>query len=521
MKTQSVKPPSALRVLLIEDNPNDAFFMKRLFINSKTVRFEVTHVEQMSEAMERLKTNVYEAILLDLALPDSFGLDAFRKLYVPFPDIPIVVLTISDDESMAIEAMRQGAQDYLVKGEMNISTVVRSLRYAIERSQLQMQIRKSQKMQAVGTLSGGIAHEFNNLLYVISGYAELLMDDAISEDKKMLQKIIKATQRGANLVKQLLAFSRKSESNLSPTHLNIEIRKIKKMLDRVLPRMIDIKLCLADDLASMKADQRQIEQVVMNLCLNAKDAMPDGGTLTIKTKNCVIDDTFVDIHLEKPKDLKEGKCIILTISDTGCGMDEETKERIFDPFFSTKGVGKGTGLGLSVIYGIIQGHDGHISCDSEIEAGTTFKIYFPAIEDNLTASTSDKDTGKRLSKGIETILIVDDEETIIEMTQAILDKSGYKTISADTGESALDIYTEKRNEIDLILLDLGMPGMGGKKCLEKLIEFDPDVKVIVASGYSEEGLIRETINIGAKGYAVKPLTRDELLKSIREVWGKN
>ncbi len=520
MKTesaQSAMPPNILKVLLIEDNSNDAFFMKHLFTKSETVRFEVTHVEQMHEALERLKTNSYEAVVLDLALLGSFGLDTFRKIYAPFPDIPIVVLTISDDEAMAIEAMRQGAQDYLVKGEMDTATVVRSLRYAIERNQLQVQIRKSQKMQALGTLSSGIAHEFNNLLYVISGYTELLMDDAISEDKKMLQEIVKATQRGANLVKQLLAFSRKSESNLSPTHLNIEIRKIKKMLDRVLPRMIDIKLCLADDLASMKADQRQIEQVVMNLCLNAKDAMPDGGTLAIKTENCVINETFVDIHLEKPQGLKKGKCVILTISDTGCGMDEETRERIFDPFFSTKEVGKGTGLGLSVIYGFIQGHDGHIACDSEIEAGTTFRIYFPAIEDNLTASTSDKDTGKRLSKGVETILIVDDEETIIEMTQTMLNISGYKTISANTGESALDIYTEKRNEIDLILLDLGMPGMGGKECLKKLIEFDPDVKVIVASGYSEEGLIKETINIGAKGYAVKPFTRGELLKAIQEL----
>jgi len=385
-----------------------------------------------------------------------------------------------------------------------------------EKKKLEKQLQRSQKMETVGILAGGIAHEFNNLLYVISGNTELLKMDARPEDKEMLQEINKASQRGANLVKQLMAFSRKSESNLYSTHLNIEIHKIKKMLDRILPRMIDIKLDLADNLHSIKADQGQIEQVVMNLCLNAKDAMLGGGIITIKTENSVIDETFVDMHPEKPKGLKEGKCVILTVSDTGCGMDKETREQIFDPFFTTKEIGKGTGLGLSVIYGIIEGHNGHISCDSEVGVGTTLRIYFPAIEDQ-TVSVSDKDTAKPLSKGTETILIVDDEESVIKMTLKMLERLGYKTITAITGESAIDIYTNKQKEIDLILLDFGMPGMGGKKCLEKLIEFDPNVKVVIASGYSDTGLIQDSINAGAKGYAVKPYTMENISKIIREV----
>ncbi len=409
----------------------------------------------------------------------------------------------------------------ILDSEKKIIGTVLVFRDITEKIKLESQLRQSQKMEAVGILAGGIAHEFNNLLYIISGNAELLMDDARPEDEENLQGIIKSTQRGADLVKQLMAFSRKSESSLYTIHLNAEIRNIKKMLDRVLPRMIDIKLDLADNLHSIKADPGQIEQVMMNLCLNAKDAMPDGGLLTIKTANGVIDKTFVDIHPAKPKKLKEGKCVILTVSDTGCGMDEKNRERIFDPFFTTKEIGKGTGLGLSVIYGIIEGHNGHISYYSDVGLGTTFRICFPVVKDCQTVSASDKDSVEPLSKGVETILIVDDEEAITSLTKSMLERFGYRTFSADTGESAIDIYSEKHKEIDLILLDLGMSGMGGKICLKKLVEFDPDVKVIISSGYFEEGLIKENINADAKGYALKPFTRKEISKAIRDVLDKD
>ncbi|MDM8544763.1 response regulator [Desulfococcaceae bacterium HSG9] len=382
------------------------------------------------------------------------------------------------------------------------------------------QLRRSQKMETVGILAGGIAHEFNNLLYIISGNTELLIDDASSDDKEMLLEIFNSTQRGASLVKQLMAFSRKSESNLYTTLLNDELSKIKKMLDRVLPRMIEIKLDFADDLHPIKADCGQIEQIVINLCLNAKDAMPDGGTLIIKTENGVIDETFVDQHPGKPDGLKQGKCVILTVSDTGVGMDEATREHIFDPFFTTKEVGKGTGLGLSVIYGIIEGHHGHISCESEKGVGTTFRIYFPAIKDDQTASNANKDTTEQLSKGTETILVVDDEEPILKIMISMFGRLGYNILLADNAESALDIYTAKQKEIDLILLDLSMPGMGGKKCMKKLIEFDPDVKIIIASGYADEGLIQDNLNSGAKNFVIKPFLKDNISKVIREVLDK-
>lgn len=243
------------------------------------------------------------------------------------------------------------------------------------------QLQQSQKMETIGILAGGIAHEFNNLLFVISGSAELLILDAKHDDKEILEAILESTQRGENLVKQLMTFCHKSKNNLQRTHLNTEIRQIKKMLVWVLSRKIDIRLDLVDNLQSIMADDEQIKQVVINLCLNARDAMPDGGELTIKTENSVIDELFIDMHQCKLKGLKVGKYVVLTISDTGCGMDKKIMEHLFEPFFTTKEVGKGTGLGLSVVYGIIENHDGHIFCDSKIGIGTTFKVYFPVIED--------------------------------------------------------------------------------------------------------------------------------------------
>ncbi len=383
------------------------------------------------------------------------------------------------------------------------------------------QLLRSQKMESVGTLAGGIAHEFNNLLYIISGMSEILMQDALPESMDYFNEIVKATQRGATLVKQLMAFSRKAETNLYTVDLSVEIRIIKKLLDRILPPMVKVELELAEPLLPMQADQGQIEQVIMNLCLNAKDAMPDGGSIYIKTENSIIDDAFINQHPDIPKGLDKGSCVILSVADTGCGMDKKIKEHIFDPFFTTKAVGQGTGLGLSVLYGIIEGHSGHISCESTLGKGTTFRIYFPAQEADKAQTVPDKEIDMKLQHGSETILIVDDEAGVVAYIEALLNRYEYSTMSANNGESALEIYKARHKEIDLVLLDLGMPGMGGKKCLEKLVEFDINVKVVVISGYSEEGFIRESASAGAIDYAVKPIKGSKILKLIRGALDKS
>ncbi len=378
------------------------------------------------------------------------------------------------------------------------------------------QLQRSQKMETIGILTGGIAHEFNNILYIISGTSELLMLDAKPDEKENISGIINASQRGAKLVKQLMAFSRKTETSLYTIQLNTEMPVIIKMIEQLLPRMIDIRHDFAHDLHPINADKGQIEQVVLNLCLNAKDAMPDGGTLSIKTENGIVDDSFIDRHPEIPIELHDNRCVIMTVSDTGTGMDEKTKEHIFDPFFTTKDVGKGTGLGLSVIYGIIKGHDGHIYCDSKPGAGTAFKIYFPAVIDNQTEEMPKENEPEQLMKGTETILIVDDEKDIVSVMETLLRRLGYTTLSANTGESALTIYKKMHNKIDLVLLDFGMPGMGGKKTLDMLFDLYRDVKVIVASGYSGEKAV-EDIRKKAKAFTQKPVNSSKLLKLIRNV----
>ena len=377
-------------------------------------------------------------------------------------------------------------------------------------------LRRAQKMEAIGTLAGGIAHDFNNLLYIISGNAEILMEDAPPMLQDGLEEIFTSARRGADLVKQLMTFSRKSASTLSTTYLNVEIRKVKKMLERLFPKMIEIQLDLEDDLYSINADQLQIEQILMNLCINARDSMPDSGKLTIKTENGFIDTSITKLHSGTTDSIDASRAVILSISDTGHGIPEEIQERIFEPFFSTKELGKGTGLGLSVIYGLVKAHNGLIFCDSKIGMGTTFTIYFPAVE-GIDISNPLLPEADQAKTGVETILIVDDEGSVRRLSQAILHSLGYKSITADNGENALKVYAENRDKIDLVLLDLSMPGIGGIKCLEKLITSNPAIKVIIASGYSSKVAVKDSIKFGAKDYIIKPFTKTELSGVIRNV----
>jgi len=378
------------------------------------------------------------------------------------------------------------------------------------RKQMEKQQRRVQKMEAVGTLAGGIAHEFNNLLAIILGNVELLTDTTRYEDMDFVDSIYNASIRGRTLVRQLLTFTRKSDDKFEPLNLKVEIRNITKMLNRIMPRSISIQTDIADDLLLTNANSGQIEQILTNLAINAKDAMPDGGSLSFIAKNAS------EADLPDFQNVKKGRYVQLMITDTGHGMDQETLEQIFDPFFSTKPIGEGTGLGLSVVFGIIESYSGYIYCESSPGKGATFKIFLPEA-DTPESSEAAKKTQIQQRGTLETILTVDDEDDILSLLQIFLSRMGYKTVAASSGEEALKIYKTHQNNIDLIMLDLGMPGMGGHKCLKELIQFDPNVKVIIASGYSEEGLIKDTLLNGAADYIVKPFERDEVAKVIRKV----
>ncbi len=383
-----------------------------------------------------------------------------------------------------------------------------------EREALEAQLQGAQKMEAIGTLAGGIAHDFNNILQAIIGYTQIMLmgKDLSDPDHEKLEAIEASAQRASELTKRLLIFGRKVESQLRPVDLNQEVVQVSKMLERTIPKMISIELNLSDNLQVINGDPVQIEQIMMNMGVNARDAMPDGGKLFFETKNVTLDEKFCKNHLGA----SPGEYVLLKVSDTGHGMDKELQEHIFEPFFTTKETGKGTGLGLAMVYGIVKSHVGYITCMSEPGEGTAFSIYFPIIESEIDSRVS-KEAEAPIEGGTETILLVDDEESIRQLGEELLGSFGYAVLTAPDGESALELYEKENKRVDLVILDLSMPGMGGKRCLEKLVEMNPRIKVIIASGYSVNGPTKDAIDAGAKGFVGKPYEVRQMLQAIRKV----
>jgi len=305
-----------------------------------------------------------------------------------------------------------------------------------------------------------------------------------------------------------LTFSRKSEMNLAPIDLNHEVEQVKKLLDRTLPRPIEIDLNLGVGLKPVAADSGQVRQVLMNLALNARDAMPNGGKLTIQTDNIDRAGSFL------PLAAKPGDCVLLTVSDTGIGMDPETVDRIFEPFYSAKGLAYKTGLGLAVVHGIVEQHGGYITCESKPGQGATFKIYLPAADESKPAVSPEK---PQFAGGTETILIVDDEEYIRDLARRILNRAGYRVITAEDGPQALEMFGKERNNISLVILDLIMPKIGGRQLLEQLLQVAPDIKALIATGYSDATNRDELLHAGAKEFVGKPFEMAQLLKAVRGV----
>jgi PAS domain S-box-containing protein len=378
---------------------------------------------------------------------------------------------------------------------------------------MQYQLLQAQKMEAVGTLAGGIAHDFNNILQVVLGYSEFLLAAKEKTDNEYadLDKIYSASRRGADLVQNLMMFSRKVQPNLKPLNLNDEIVQIQKLLSRTIPKNIKINVHLSGDLELVEADISQMGQVLMNLAVNARDAMPDGGKLNFETSNVNLDEDYCATH----PNFQPGNYALLGVSDTGIGMDEETLSHIFEPFFTTKGVGHGTGLGLATVFGIIKQHKGHITCESEMGTGTTFKIYIPAIEKKLEGGAQESRTP--IVGGTETILLVDDEEHLRDLGSTILKRYGYEVLTTENGREALEAYIREREKISLIVLDLIMPEMDGKKCLSEILHINPKAKVLIASGYSPISPTIPSLLPGAKGLVAKPYQMRKLLKAVREV----
>src|SRR6266851_3876764 len=632
-----------VRVLMVEDNDNDAVLIKRE-LGRLTPEPAVQHVRTKPAFAAALEGFAPDAILSDHNIPGFSGWEALELAQRARPDVPFILVTGSLDEETAVRYLKGGAADYILKDRLvrlgpavlealgrarqrealhrqerllrqiidanpslifvkdwdgrfvlvneataqvygttvdalvgktdadfnpNVEEIAHFLRHdrdvmssgqpkviaeepvtnpktretrwfqtikmplrapeegtatllgvsteITERKRLEEQLLQSQKMEAVGQLAGGVAHDFNNILTAIVGYADLLaaeFSDTDSRHLEDLEEIRKAARRAAALTRQLLAFSRKQVLEPRIIDLNGVVVNLEKMLRSLISENIALQTHLATDLAAARADPNQIEQVIMNLAINARDAMPEGGSLTIETGNARLDEAYARQHVS----VVPGEYVMLAVSDTGCGMDEHTKARIFEPFFTTKPPGRGTGLGLSTVYGIVKQSGGNIWLYSETNKGTTFKIYLPAVQ------AAPEDIGKpaaaeRPPKGGGTVLLVEDDEQLRRLTHRALATQGYVVLEADGGRSALDIARRHQGPIDLLLTDLVMPDTNGRKLADTLRAARPGLRVLFMSGYPDGAITNQGVLEHGVAYLAKPFTTEAIARKVRDVLG--
>ncbi len=520
--TELTDPNRQAHILVVDDDE-----IIRIAANESLAQagFQVTEAENGVQALRILENAQPDIILLDVMMPemDGFATAHAVRQKAGYETIPILIMTALDDLESINRAYEVGATDFITK-PINWVILVQRVRYMTRAVQmmnaqkrLQAELQQAQKLEAVATLVGGLAHDFNNLLHVILSSAELIRmyHPDLEHASGGLGDIAQAVGRGSKLVRQLLTYSRKIKSEKRPVDLNDRILQIRKLLQRTIPKMIAIECRLEEDLHLVNADPVQMEQVLINLAINAKDAMPNGGRMTIETTH-VGRSQEVSLPPLAPGSLG---WVRLSVADNGQGMEKEARKHIFEPFFSTKAPGKGTGLGLSMVHGIVQNHDGKIICRSTPGQGTVFHIYLPAastVEKLETPTDKTHHVG-----GNELLLLVDDDEITLGTGKKQLEKAGYTVITAADGEKALKIYNSRKDAIDLILLDLMMPGMGGAKCLQALFRLEPDVKVIITSGHYPEGRRLQIIEACAHACLHKPYPTSRLLTTIREVLDSN
>jgi len=513
-----------INIILIEDNPGDSRLIKEYLKDCGTSVYEVTEFNCLEKIFQNASEIDTDIILLDLSLPDSSGLNTLIKVFSNFPQTAIVVLTGLNNEDLAIEAMRHGAQDYLVKDQIDTVLLSRTIRYAIERkksidekTELEFKLRQSQRMESIGTLAGGIAHDFNNILFPILGYTDMLLMK-ISEDSPLrdsLNKINTSALRAKDLVRQILSFARQEPNELILMKLQPIVKEALKLIRSTIPTTIDIKQDINPDCGVIKADPTQIHQIVMNLTTNAYHAMEEtGGELKVSLKEIQLGEDDVIMP-----DLEPGDYACLTVSDTGTGMDKTILEKIFDPFFTTKAVGKGTGMGLSVVHGIVNSMKGSIHVYSEPGKGTQFNVYFPIEKSAFEKQSIQPEEPVRT--GTERIFLVDDEDPIIEMEKQVLEHLGYQVTSCNSSTKALETFWDNPDKFDLVITDLAMPNMPGDKLAVALTEIRSDIPILLCTGFSETMSEEKAASLGIKGFLLKPIVMKDLSHKIREVLDKN
>jgi two-component system, cell cycle sensor histidine kinase and response regulator CckA len=528
----------SLRVLMVEDSATDAKLVVHA-LRGMGRALEVERVETAEAMREALDRKTWDVVTSDWSMPKFSAPAALGILKERQLDLPFIIVSGTIGEETAVEAMRAGAQDYVLKDKLGrlAPAVERELRECKERAarrqaemerrsaevgrqraeealrQSEAQLRQAQKMEAVGRLAGGVAHDFNNVLSVILGHAELLLGDLETTDpiRDDIEEMHKAAQRAAGLTRQLLLFSRQQVVSPRVIELHESLTNMEKMLQRILGEDVDLMVLPPQSRGRVRVDPSHMEQVILNLVVNARDAMPTGGKLTVETSNVVLDDDYALNHVPA----KEGAYVMMAVTDTGIGMDSVTQARIFEPFFTTKEAGKGTGLGLSTVFGIVQQSGGNVCVDSEIGKGTTFKIYLPRVDAELDVPRVV--TAPTTLSGTETVLLVEDEAQVRTIVFNVLRRQGYRVLVAENAGEALLISEKHLERIDLLLTDVVMPQMSGPELAKRLASARPEMKVLCMSGYTDDSIIRHGVLNSGVAFLQKPITPVVLATKVREV----
>ena len=504
----AVKVGQDVRVLLVEDDPASVLIVRDLLRDSSMASFHVESVSRLQDLRNRRDLSSFDVVLADLGLPDSQGLETYHQVRSCVAGRPIIVLTGFDDETTGLNALRAGAQDYLIKSELTSRTLARAVRYAIDKKAIETQLRQSQRLEAVGQLAAGIAHDFNNILTVVHGQAQLLKESGTlaPEATAAVAEIVESAERAVNLTRQLLTFSRQQVMHARGIALNTIVGGVDRLLRRLLGADVAVELELTADATVVDADVSMLEQVLLNLAVNARDAMPGGGKLKLATAAVSVDRTEVMTAEEYP-----GRFVKLTVSDTGSGVAPEVVPHIFEPFFTTKDVGKGTGLGLATVYSIVQQHRGWIRVFTKLGEGTRFEIFLPASSAPVAAV--ERPAPIRV-EGTATILLVEDEPAVRRLAHQALARAGYRILSAATGVEALALWEAHSDEVDLLFTDMVMPdGMSGQQLATTLGQRQPRLKVVFTSGYSPDLVAGTSLREGFD-FLQKPYSLADLLATI-------
>lgn len=504
-----------LNILHLEDNVNDAELVRSILEENQIV-CNITQVMTRKDFQNALAGGGFDMILSDYRLPSFDGVAALAIAREVCPEVPYIFVSGNIGEESAIETLKKGATDYVLKDRpLRLVTAIKRALTEKEmrkkQAELEQQLIQSQKMEVVGKLTGGVAHDFNNMLTVISGYSEMLqmqMGDP-SALRNGLEEIRKAAEKSAALTRQLLAFGRRQVTQSRIVDLGKVLTQANQMFKRIVREDIEFVIESVPDLGKVKADPNQIEQVVLNLVINARDAMPEGGRISLKIENVYLDELAA---LELPG-AASGNYVLLTVKDTGLGMSPEVQARIFEPFYTTKA--EGTGLGLATVVGIIKNHGGYIDVQSVIGKGTSFRIYLPRAEARVEVLEAHKPVAK--IGGTETILLVEDEDSVRKLTRKILENKGYNVLEAESGYKAISVCADYKNRIHLLLTDIVMPQMNGEELSRKLLFLFPEMKVLYMSGYVNQHLNQGKILETAGGFLLKPYTPEALSLKIREI----